>query len=162
MLGNGDVWTSSPGPNGLGWVMRIDSPGEYTEAATQTHSQLCVSGPMFSGAIAAVDADTAFDSRTGLTWQRKSAPAFYSWPDALAYCELQNGQQKGDEKGWRLPNYKELATLIAEDAMPPIDTVLFPDTIMDRPYWSSSPNVAYPGRVSGIAFLDGTSDDFPS
>ncbi len=92
------------------------------------------------------------DSRTGLVWQRCSAgqswsggtcsgsATNYTHEGALAYAQSQSG--------WRLPNVKELASLVDRSRIDPaIDTAAFPET-PSYYFWSSSP---YAGR-SGIAW----------
>ena len=61
--------------------------------------------------------DTITDSATGLQWQRDDSGQGMNWEDALAYCE---GLELGGRDDWRLPNAKELHSII--------DYSLSPDT----------------------------------
>ena len=87
------------------------------------------------------------DSKTGLIWQRCSlgqtwsgssctgTASTYNWTNAL-----QTAANMGN--GWRLPNIKELASLVEEACYnPSINETYFPNTISSY-YWASSP-VAY-------------------
>jgi hypothetical protein len=85
------------------------------------------------------------DSKTGLVWQRCSAgqswsgstctgtATTYTHEAALTYAQTQTG--------WRLPNVKELASLVDRTVtIPSIDSVAFPATAVNH-YWSASPYV---------------------
>ena len=56
---------------------------------------------------------------------------------------------------WRLPNVKELASVVDRSkSNPAIDTVAFPVTPADA-FWSSSPNVGYAGSAWSVNFYVG-------
>jgi hypothetical protein len=85
--------------------------------------------------------DTAYDTKTRLTWQRGGGGPL-SWPAAKAYCSalaVAGG-------GFRLPTVKELATLLDEDrSNPPYqDRVVFPDVIAQLQIWTSTEAPATP------------------
>ena len=67
---------------------------------------------------------TVTDSSTGLMWQQTESVE-WNWVQALKYCE---DLALAGYSDWRLPNYKELSSLI-DDARysPDIDTASFPD-----------------------------------
>jgi hypothetical protein len=102
----------------------------------------CPSNPnRFSGTGAEVT-----DTQTGLVWARCSAgqtstgsgcsgpAASYTHEQALAYATSQSG--------WRLPNRKELSSLVDTGCQfPSIDAKVFPGTNPDN-YWTSSPYAA--------------------
>lgn len=78
-----------------------------------------------------VTADTVKDNRTGLTWQRAASSQTMNWQAAQAYCT----------NGWRLPNVRELQSLVdIRRAFPAIDISAFPNT-PEEAFWSSSPIV---------------------
>ena len=78
---------------------------------------------------------TVSDPRTNLTW-KQTDESVHPWAEALDICEQLDFAGAQD---WRLPNVKELATLVdATTHSPAIDTALFPTTQMFR-YWSSTP-----------------------
>jgi hypothetical protein len=52
---------------------------------------------------------TVTDMATGLTWQQGDSGAGMAWDDALAYCE---GLEAGGYDDWRLPNAKELQSIV--------------------------------------------------
>ena len=84
-----------------------------------------------------INADnTVTDNITGLMWRRCSqgmddnatctgTPASYAWESALSVCE----DETTDYTDWRLPNIKELFTLVKlEGSSPFIDQTTFPAT----------------------------------
>lgn len=103
-------------------------------ACCRLHAQ--AAAPPLRYAIDAANG-TVHDNRTGLTWQRASAPSTYTWDQAKSYCTtlpLAGG-------GWRLPRYKEMLTLFDPASDPAIDTTAFPDTTASTTYWSITPYV---------------------
>lgn len=102
------------------------------------------------------------DKKTGLIWQRCSLgqtwnttscisnAVTYHWVDALQAAKNIGG-------GWRVPNIKELDSLIEQACYSPsINEVIFPNT-QSGSYWSSSPftGVGFTyGSVSGSGFND--------
>lgn len=108
-----------------------------------------------------VSGNEARDLKTGLIWQRCNAgqtwdgegcsgsASIYTWAQAL---NLSDGQ-------WRLPNIRELASLIESACVDPsINMAIFPDTASDF-YWSSSQDVNYSGSLTskswGVNFNSG-------
>lgn len=56
-----------------------------------------------------LEGQTVLDKATGLTWQQTDSGMGLNWAQALAYCE--NLQLEGQDD-WRLPNAKELQSII--------------------------------------------------
>mgnify|MGYP001627616567 CR=1 FL=1 len=99
------------------------------------------------------------DKRTGLVWSRCSvgqewtgnscvgSPIAFTHEQALQYAESRNG--------WRLPNRRELFSLVDKGCyMPAIDVEAFPGTISDD-YWTSSPRVRSSNYAWVVDFSDG-------
>jgi hypothetical protein len=61
------------------------------------------------------DEDTVIDNLTGLMWTKNgNLPEFpLMWEEALAYVKQMNGKGKCGYKDWRLPNRKELFSLVS-------------------------------------------------
>jgi hypothetical protein len=123
---------------------------------------------------------TVTDKRTGLRWQRcplgytfdgngtplltaddrctATSVATFTWQQALRAAVAQN--QQGGYAGftdWRLPNIKELASIVESRCLgPAINQTVFPDTPPRTVFFSSSPN-AGPSFTSILAvdFADG-------
>jgi hypothetical protein len=68
-------------------------------------------------------------------WTKLTTEDYYNWQDALAYCE---NLDFGGYSDWRLPNIKELRSIIDYTTeVPAIDLAYFPDT-QSSGYWSST------------------------
>jgi hypothetical protein len=89
------------------------------------------------------------DTATGLVWDRctwgQSGSAcegngelFTEWSDALRVADIANQRRYKGAYDWRVPNARELETLIKIDrAWSTIDTAIFPNTPPEC-YWTSS------------------------
>jgi hypothetical protein len=70
---------------------------------------------------------TVTDRSTGLIWQQKDDRTKRSWRDSLTYCEGLELPAQSSQKDWRLPNIKELSTIIDRSkSNPALDTTFFP------------------------------------
>ncbi|HBB66666.1 MAG: hypothetical protein A2X28_03650 [Elusimicrobia bacterium GWA2_56_46] len=107
--------------------------------------------------------NTVTDNRTGLMWRRCSqgktddatcsgTAVTYTWTDALAQCET----EASDYSDWRLPNMKELFSIIKyEGTAPFIDQTAFPSTVSSA-YWVSTTYVPDPTIALYVNFGGGT------
>ncbi len=101
---------------------------------------------------------TVSDAATGLTWDQCALgqrPAVgigctavanatsFTWRQALVAAVAANAQNYLGYNDWRLPNAKELESLIAIGSAVYIDQVFFPQTPAS-PFWSSTTSVAPP------------------
>ena len=113
---------------------------------------------------------TITDNETGLMWMQctegqtwesnggagncTGTATTYTWDAALA---LANDKTFAGHTDWRLPDIKELASLVAEDRYDPaINSTIFPAISSDH-IWSGSP-YAYEGDSSWIVYF-GYGDD---
>ncbi|MBT5864861.1 MAG: DUF1566 domain-containing protein [Ilumatobacter sp.] len=98
---------------------------------------------------------TVTDANTGLVWQQGEGGAM-TWEQALAYAE---SLSLGGEDDWRLPNIKELFSLVdVARSSPAIDTAIFPGVSAVRDenlYWSSTSNFDRPGEPWYVDFRFG-------
>lgn len=115
------------------------------------------------------DKGTAFDSKTGLTWTRcalgqtwakatktcTGKPIVYTWKNALNAAE---NTVFAAHNNWRLPNVKELASIIERRCdSPSINAVVFPNTRYDGiGFWSSSQSFQYDYYSWHVLFYQGT------
>jgi hypothetical protein len=100
------------------------------------------------------------DSVTGLSWQGCPAgltgnacaagtAGTYSWASALGYCA---GLNWGRSQDWRLPNAKELRSIVNDRrSSPAIDVAAFPNTPAAYS-WSSSSVADFSGNAWGVYF----------
>jgi hypothetical protein len=90
---------------------------------------------------------TVEDVATGLVWQKETAPGLHSWCQALGYCE---GLELGGHDDWRLPNVRELQSLLDfRQVSPAIDPVF--GAVADL-YWSSTSSVNVPQYAWYVGF----------
>ena len=97
------------------------------------------------------------DASTGLMWQGGKSGNTMTWEDALSYCENLN---LGGFTDWRLPNIKELLSLVDYNRTDPsINTTYFPDTQQSN-YWSSTTGLSEYGRATSwyVEFEAGCGD----
>jgi hypothetical protein len=70
---------------------------------------------------------TITDTATSLMWTQEDAAYGMDWPSALAYATAQNEANYLGYSDWRLPNPKELQSIVeySQDTIPAIDTSFF-------------------------------------
>ena len=108
---------------------------------------------------------TVTDKATGLQWKRCSegqtwdgatctgSATQHTWKQAL---RLADGASYAGKDDWRLPNLKELASIVERACYgPAIDLVPFPGTPSNG-YWPSSPNAYYAGSAWSVDFRHGS------
>jgi len=107
--------------------------------------------------------DTITDVATGLTWQQADSAKGLNWEEALQYAEEST---LGGFSDWRLPNAKELQSLVDYSRSPEtsnsaaIDPIFQTSTInneadeKDYPYyWSSTTHLDGPVPESGAVYV---------
>jgi Leucine-rich repeat (LRR) protein len=139
-------------------------------AGTGGHAVTCVSNFTPSNPDASYldrGDGTVTHTPTGLTWKRCSEGQTWSgsncigsattvtWSQAL---NMANASRFVAQSDWRLPNLKELRTLVEECRVnPSINDTVFPNTPSSG-YWSSSPFTLLSSQAWYVAFGDGRSD----
>lgn len=99
---------------------------------------------------------TVTDMGTGLMWKQcaeglsglaceiGTVAQHYAWQDAFTQVQIVNGVGFASYKDWRLPNIKELRSIVERQCYEPaINLVRFPNTVNDA-FWSASP---YSGNI---------------
>ncbi|MDQ7022086.1 MAG: DUF1566 domain-containing protein [Candidatus Gracilibacteria bacterium] len=82
-----------------------------------------------------VNGDTVLDSVTNLEWQKDgSTDGTKTWTNAKAYCA---DLTLGGKTDWRLPNVKELRSIVDFDKITPSINSVFTNTASNY-YWSST------------------------
>jgi hypothetical protein len=70
---------------------------------------------------------TVTDPRSGLMWQMETAPGTYEWQQALSYVQGLNAERYLGYSDWRLPNIRELNSIVDFDTLwPRYQCGLFP------------------------------------
>lgn len=100
---------------------------------------------------------TVTDRATGLTWSKADSGKGMNWQDALAWVQQKNAEKHLGHADWRLPNVKELQSLVDYRRSPDtthsaaIDPVFTCTTITNE---AGQPD--YPFYWSGTTHLGGT------
>jgi hypothetical protein len=95
---------------------------------------------------------TVTDLRTGLMWQKDNSNTGLGLEGVISYCE---GLTFQGHKDWRLPNIRELQSIVDYSAhSPSINTAYFPDTLSTH-YWSSTFHTAHISYGWVVNFEDG-------
>lgn len=107
------------------------------------------------------DGSEVTDTATGLVWRRCSEGQ--TWNSTTTTCTgtaatyTHEGAltQAKNQTGWRLPNVKELSSLVSLDRFnPAIDMAAFPSTVSNL-YWTSSPNAGSVNWAWSVYFTHG-------
>jgi len=109
---------------------------------------------------------TVLDTKTGLMWKRcaegqsgtdcsTGTVATYTWGQALSRAA---GSAYAGYTDWRLPNIKELRSLVEEKCYhPAINLTVFPNATFLNKHWSSSSNASYSDLAWFVHFNSGNS-----
>lgn len=134
----GTYWTASATAREVDqFYIMNDQLGTWTLAvASTTFGARCVRGATSGGSLT-VDTDVVTDNATKLVWQvTELLVTSKTWQESLAYCE---GLTHAGKSDWRLPNIKELATLVDEAATAsPVLHAEYGAEVATN-YWSSTP-----------------------
>ena len=97
------------------------------------------------------DANDIYDAFTGLVWKRciegttgdfceNGSPLFLSWDEAQQHAAIENTSDALNYDAWRIPNIKELQSLIENQCEEPaLNPFIFPNLPMEH-VWSSTPH----------------------
>ncbi|WP_298607296.1 DUF1566 domain-containing protein [uncultured Thiothrix sp.] len=110
---------------------------------------------------------TISDQKTHLMWQKcpigqtgndcSGEPEVLTWLNALNKAVTLNNNNYANYSDWRMPNMKELSTLVERSCMyPAINLENFPNTGGYQLFWTSTTLIGNPGSVIGISFTFGT------
>jgi subtilase family serine protease len=126
---------------------RIDGRDKASEA----NYVICVSGTQKASSF--IDnGTTVSDTNLGLMWQQTDDNAQRTWAAAITYCE---GLTLAGYPDWRLPNIKEIQTIVDYSLYnPAVNTTFFPGT-NSVAYWSSTTDDAFNDSAWALDFSDG-------
>ncbi len=147
---------------------RIKGYGLSIAGQEKTFYCLCVRGNSSYGQNSFVDnADgTIADNATGLMWSRDDSGAALNWAEALAWVASQNAAGYLGYSDWRLPNIKELHSIVDYTRSPTATSSAAIDPLFnitsitneaggaDYPYyWSGTTHIGYPETVSTANYI---------
>jgi hypothetical protein len=95
---------------------------------------------------------TVTDACTGLMWQGAAGSGRVSWSEALQYCERLT---LGGHDDWRLPNIRELSSLVHYGRTSPALPFGFGYSPDIYGYWSSTTNARASDAAIAVTVLDG-------
>jgi hypothetical protein len=96
---------------------------------------------------------SVLDTATGLAWQLAAPTQTFFWSEALAYCE---DLTTGGHDDWRLPNIRELISLLDYSRYKPAVDARFAVAADDSRHWSSSTYLGSASTASVINIYYGT------
>jgi hypothetical protein len=109
---------------------------------------------------------TITDNATGLMWSQDDNGAGLNWQDALAWVEQMNDQNYLGHDDWRLPNVKELQSIVDYNRSPDVTSSAAIDSVfgvtqitnvagqVDYPfYWSGTTHVRWNGSGGAGAYV---------
>lgn len=116
----------------------------------------CISAPLLAGTKVNTFRDngngSVTDAATGLIWQQQNDDISRTHAEAIGYCQ---GLTLAGNSNWRLPNIKELVTIVDHrNNSPSIDAAIFPNTEFFF-YWSVSTQASNPSTGFTVWFIDG-------
>ena len=92
------------------------------------------------------------DNTTSLQWQDDAVGSTMKWQEAIDYCE--NTLTLGNYSDWRLPNKKELLSIVDYSKYGPSIDSQFQNTTLSY-YWSSTTHANDTGNAWIVNFNDG-------
>ncbi|MGH7232375.1 MAG: DUF1566 domain-containing protein, partial [Nitrospiraceae bacterium] len=101
--------------------------------------------------------EAVLDTSTQLIWERSPTTANSIWPNASMHCALKS---VGGRKGWRLPSFYELMTLVDPSATSTPHRPVLPighpfRDVEASSYWSMTSLSADPTSAYAVDFLRG-------
>lgn len=153
-------WSSTSYVNIMNRAWRVDfyTGKSQTYDKSSTYFVRAVRGGSAIGNLIDNNDGTVTDTATGLMWQQfkiEDEVPRSTWEDALIHCESVSYAGYSD---WRLPNIKELLSIVNHDAYDPaVDKTVFPNT-ESYGYWSSTSTSIY--TALGVDFIYGLVDSY--
>lgn len=150
-----DYWTTTAHQSDASraWYVNFYSGSMDHTAKVELRYVRCVRGePVWSVEEFVDQGDgTVADLKTDLVWQQGEGHGA-AWTAALSSCER---LVLGGAADWRLPNIKELASIVDfSRSNPSLDTTYFPAAAATV-YWSSTSSAASPAYIWEVSFTSG-------
>jgi len=147
---------------------RIKGYGTSNPQGEKTFYVICVRGNTNYGVNAFVDNGdgTITDNATGLMWAQNDSGTTQNWQAALAYVETLNNANHLGHNDWRMPDIKELQSILDYTRSPgttasaAIDPVFNATSIINEEgaldwgfYWSGTTHVNYQGGGQSGSYM---------
>ena len=156
----GYLWTGQAACYGVnGTIVSCRNSGQDAEFRT---------GNPWSLQRFAVHGALVLDSLTGLYWLRNANPGEFpvTWQEALDYISRMNSEKTGGRTDWRLPNRRELRSLMAFETRQPSLPAGHPfENVFLNWYWTSTSAAIHPGyawyvHMEGARMFYGRKDQY--
>ena len=116
----------------------------------------------------AVQGSLVYDQLTGLQWLRNANPGEFpvTWQEAIAYISRMNSEKREGRSDWRLPNRRELRSLMAFETRKPALPAEHPfENVFLGWYWTSTTAAIHPGyawylHMEGARMFYGRKDQY--
>lgn len=114
-------------------------------------------GEQTNGDRFVADGNCVYDRETKLTWTRSANPLGrpLNWQSALSAVKTLSRCESAKNRDWRVPNIRELESLVALDAHTPALPAGHPFTDIQEGYWSSTTSVYEPRYAWALYTRDG-------
>lgn len=142
-LGGGRVARANKRDSALVWPVCLPEGSPVRDAAPHRFED---AGP-----------DAVRDSRTGLVWSRSADPLgrALSWQAALEGIKELNSASRLGARDWRMPNVREMESLVDLDADSPALPPGHPFRDVRETYWTSTTSLYEPRYAWALYFRDG-------
>ena len=156
----GYYWTATPCarlPN-QAWYLHLGGARVYRGMQSGAYLIWPVSGPRRDPPVLKNRMETTgsvvYDHLSGLTWTRKAPreSSLLTWEAALEVASALNRQSFGGRSDWRLPNIRELDSLVDLAGHSPALPPGFPWEAIPEGCWSSTTSV-YEPRYAWVLYL---------
>ncbi|MEF2230220.1 MAG: DUF1566 domain-containing protein [Pseudodesulfovibrio sp.] len=102
--------------------------------------------------------ETVFDTATGLTWLRDANVIGFpvAWEEGRDFIRGMNERTHAGHADWRLPDRRELFSLVSFDAHSPALPEGHPFTnVFSGWYWTATPSAMHPAQAWHVHFMGG-------
>ena len=142
----------------------------YRRSLPQIQARTASFKPAFRGPGSGLPltGDLVLDQLTGLQWLKNANPAEFplSWQEALDYITRMNREKMAGRTDWRLPNRRELRSLMAFETKKPALPADHPfENVFLGWYWTSTTAAIHPGyawyvHMEGARMFFGRKDQY--
>ncbi len=102
-----------------------------------------------------VEKETVLDRKTGLMWSRDASLSEFpmTWTEAFGFVQTLSEEKYQEYSNWRLPNRRELFSLISHDQINPCLPASHPfENVFHGYYWSASTCARLPNQAWYVHF----------
>lgn len=151
-------WTNTPAATltstPYAWATSFYNGAVYLyDRAYYSYHARCVSGPEHTTSFTENGDGTVTDQDTSLMWQQTDDNTARTWQSAIDYCN-DLVLPPGGHSDWRLPDIKELESIVDFSVYNPAIDTAFTGTNTSV-YWSSTTNFSIPVRAWVVNFYNG-------